>query len=280
MPIGKNAFGKFLGKTGLAAALAAVMGSPAFALPHPWQMGFQPAASPVMEQIENFHTELFYIITAVSLFVLALLVWIALKFRARVNPVPSKVHHNTLLEVAWTIIPVIILVVIAVPSFKLLYYEAAIPTPDVHLRAIGKQWFWTYEYPGANAGFTYDSLGLSDADAKKAGEPRLLGVDNVVVVPVNKVVEVETTGADVIHSWALPQMGVKMDAVPGRLNHTWFKATQLGTFYGECSELCGAKHAFMPIEVKVVSEADYAAWLASAKKKYAALDTNTQVAAK
>jgi len=280
MPIGKRSFGKFLAKTGLAAALATGMASPAFALPHPWQTGFQAAASPVMEQIENFHTELFYIITAVSLFVLALLLWIVFKFRANANPVPSKVHHNTLLEVAWTIIPVIILVVIAVPSFKLLYYEAAIPTPDVHLRAIGKQWFWSYEYPGANAGFTYDSLGLSDADAKKAGEPRLLGVDNVVVVPINKVVEVETTGADVIHSWAVPQFGVKMDAVPGRLNHTWFKATQLGTFYGECSELCGARHAFMPIEVKVVSEADYQAWLASAKKKYAALDTNTQVAAK
>ena len=133
-----------------------------------------------------------------------------------------------MLEVAWTLIPVIILVVIAIPSFKLLYYEAEIPTPDVHIRAIGKQWFWTYEYPGADAGFTYDSLGLSDADAKAKGEPRLLGVDNIVEVPVNKVVEIETTGADVIHSWAIPQFGVKMDAVPGRLNHTWFKATQTG----------------------------------------------------
>ena len=256
------------------------MTAPAVALPQDWQYGMQPAMSPVMQQIESFHNELFWIITAVSLFVLALLAVVVVKFRAKVNPVPSKVHHNTLLEVAWTIIPVIILVVIAVPSFRLLYFEAAIPKPDVQIRAIGKQWFWTYEYPGANAGFTYDSLGLSDADAKAKGEPRLLGVDNIVVVPVNKVIEIETTGADVIHSWALPQMGVKMDAVPGRLNHTWFKATQTGTYYGECSELCGARHAFMPIEVKVVSDADYAAWLASAKKKYAALDTSTQVAAK
>ena len=254
------------------------MAAPAFALPVDWQTGFQSAASPVMEQIESFHSELFYIIVAVCLFVLALLVWIVVKFRASANPVPSKVHHNTLLEVAWTIIPVIILVVIAVPSFRLLYFEAAIPKPDLQINAIGKQWYWTYEYPGAK--FTYDSLGLDDAAAKKAGEPRLLGVDNIVVVPVNKVVEVETTGADVIHSWALPQMGVKMDAVPGRLNHTWFKATQTGTFYGECSELCGARHAFMPIEVKVVSDADYADWLAAAKKKYAALDTPTKVAAK
>jgi cytochrome c oxidase subunit 2 len=185
------------------------------------------------------------------------------------------------LEVAWTIIPVIILVVIAIPSFKLLYFEAEIPpNPAVHIKAIGKQWFWTYEYPGAG-GFTFDSLGLSDADAKKAGEPRLLGVDNAVVVPINKVVEIETTGADVIHSWALPQMGVKMDAIPGRLNHTWFKATKLGTFYGECSELCGARHAFMPIEVHVVSDADYASWLAAARKKFAALDPGpTRVAAK
>jgi cytochrome c oxidase subunit 2 len=234
-----------------------------------------------MDQIEGFHNELFWIITAVSIFVLILLGIVVVKFRASANPTPSKVHHNTLLEVAWTLIPVIILVVIAIPSFKLLYYEAAIPTPDVKIRAIGKQWFWTYEYPGADAGFTYDSLGLSDADAKAKGEPRLLGVDNILEVPVNKVVEIETTGADVIHSWTIPQFGVKMDAVPGRLNHTWFKATQTGTFYGECSELCGARHAFMPIEVKVVTDAEYAQWLADSKKKFAALEPGpTRFAAK
>ncbi len=258
---------------GIATAVLSWAGA-AMALPYNYELGMQPAASPVMERIESFHTLLVYIIVAISLFVLALLIWIMLRYNKRANPVPSKTHHNSLLEVAWTIIPVIILVVIAVPSFKLLYYEAEIPTPDVKLRAIGKQWFWTYEYPDSNAKFTYDSLGLSDADAAKAHEPRLLGVDNVVVVPVNKVVEVEITGADVIHSWAVPQFGVKMDAVPGRLNRTWFKATRTGVFYGECSELCGAKHAFMPIEVKVVSDAEYAAWLATAKKKYAALDAN------
>ena len=271
----------FLRKTGTAlAALGAVLAaSPAMALPFDWQTGFQPAASPVMDQIESFHTELFYIMVAVCIFVAVLLIYIMVKFRASVNPIPSKVHHNTLLEVAWTLIPVIILVIIAIPSFKLLYYEAEIPTPDVHIKAIGKQWFWTYEYPGADAGFSYDSLGLSDADDAKRGEPRLLGVDNIIEVPVNKVIEIETTGADVIHSWAIPQFGVKMDAVPGRLNHTWFKATQLGTFYGQCSELCGARHAYMPIEVKVVSDADYAAWLAASKKKFSALDVPTRVAA-
>jgi len=252
----------------------------AFALPHNYELGLQPAASPVMERIESFHQLLLYIIVAISLFVLALLVWIIIRYNRRANPTPSKTHHNTLLEVAWTIIPVIILVIIAIPSFKLLYYEAAIPKADVRLNVIGKQWFWTYQYP-ADGNFQYDSLGLSDDAAKAAGEPRLLGVDNVVVVPVNKVVEVVTTGADVIHSWALPEMGVKMDAIPGRLNHTWFKATRTGTFYGQCSELCGAKHAFMPIEVKVVTDAEYAAWLAKAKKKYAAIDNAniTQLAA-
>ena len=264
-----------------AAALLALSGLPALAMPKAYEMGFQPAASPVMEQIETFHTELLWIIVAVCLFVLALLVWIVIKYRAGANAVPSKVHHNTLLEVAWTLIPVIILVFIAVPSFRLLYFEAAIPKPDVTIKAIGKQWFWSYEYPGSAAGFTYDSLGLSDADAAKANKPRLLGVDNPIYVPVNKVIEVETVGADVIHSWAMPQMGVKMDAVPGRINHTWFKPTQTGVFYGQCSELCGARHAYMPIELHVVSEAEYNAWLADSKKKFAAIENDaTRVASK
>ncbi len=254
------------------AALAGAWTGAASALPKDWDMGFQPAASPVMERIEDFHTLLLYIITAICLFVLALLVWIVVRYNHRSNPTPSKVHHNTLLEVVWTVIPVVILVVIAIPSFKLLYFEAEVPKPDVLIKAIGKQWFWTYEYTANN--FQFDSLGLSDDAAKKANEPRLLGVDNAIVVPVNRVIEVDTAGADVIHSWALPQMGVKMDAVPGRINHTWFKATQTGTFYGECSELCGARHAFMPIEVKVVTDAEYAAWLATAKKKFAAIDNS------
>jgi cytochrome c oxidase subunit 2 len=274
----------FLRKSGIGAAVAALLacsGLPAAALPFDYQMGFQPAASPVMEQIEDFHRLLLYIIVAVCLFVLALLVWIVIKYRAGANAVPSKVHHNTLLEVAWTLIPVIILVFIAVPSFRLLYFEAAIPKPDVTIKAIGKQWFWTYEYPGSAASFTYDSLGLSDADALKAGKPRLLGVDNPIYVPVNKVVEIEAVGADVIHSWAMSQMGVKMDAVPGRINKTWFKATQTGVFYGQCSELCGARHAYMPIELHVVSDTEYAAWLADAKKKFAALENDaTRVASK
>ena len=273
----------FLRKLGIGAAVAALTAfaaHPAMAQPHEWGLGFQPSASPVMDQILSFHNLLLWIITATCLFVLALLVWIVIKYRAKANPVPSKVHHNTLLEVAWTLIPVIILVFIAVPSFRLLYFQETLPKADVQIKAIGKQWFWTYEYPGSAAGFTFDSLMLSDEDAKKAGKPRLLGVDNAIYVPVNKVIEVETAAADVIHSFALPQMGVKMDAVPGRLNKTWFKATRTGVFYGQCSELCGSRHAFMPIEVHVVTDAEYAAWLAKAKAEFARLEGVTRLASK
>lgn len=263
----RNAFRLLAGST---AAVVALAGRALADQPKPWEMGFQQAASPVMQRIEDFHTMVLYIISAITLFVLVLLLWVVVRYNRRANPQPSRISHNTLLEVLWTVIPVVILVLIAVPSFKLLYFEAEVPHPDVVLRAIGKQWFWTYEYPQSGA-FQFDSLGLSDAAAAKAGEPRLLGVDNVVVVPVNKVVKVETVGADVIHSWAVPAFGVKMDAVPGRINETWFKATREGTFYGECSELCGARHAYMPIEVKVVSQEAYDTWLAAAKKKYASI---------
>jgi len=266
---------------GLAAGVSAAMvllAGVAEAAPQPWQTGFQPAVSPVMERIESFHTGVLYIITLICLLVFALLVWIIIRYNQRRNPVPGAATHNTLLEVIWTIVPVIILVAIAIPSFKLLYYEAEIPKPDLVIKAIGKQWFWTYQYP-TSGHFQFDSLGLSDAAALNKNEPRLLGVDNIVVVPVNSVVKVQTTGADVIHSWAVPAFGVKMDAIPGRINETWFKATAEGTYYGECSELCGARHAYMPIEVKVVSKGAFNAWLATAKKKFAAID-NDRVAAK
>jgi cytochrome c oxidase subunit 2 len=269
----------FLRKTAFGAVLLATLTGWAVAAPQNWQIGMQPAVSPVMARIEDFHNELLYIITAVCVFVAALLIWVMIRYNRRANPVPSKTHHNTLLEVAWTLIPVIILVAIAIPSFRLLYFEADIPKADVTIKAIGKQWFWTYEYP-RDGDFQFDSYMLSDAAAAKAGEPRLLGVDHPIYVPVNKVVEIDTTGADVIHSWAVPAFGVKMDAIPGRINRTWFKATKIGTYYGECSELCGANHAFMPIEVKVVGEAEYEAWLKAAKKKYAADSGATRVAAK
>ena len=197
---------------------------------------------------------------------LALLLIVVFKFNSRANPVPSKTTHNTLIEVAWTVIPVIILVAIAVPSFRLLFAQLTIPQADVTIKATGKQWFWTYDYP--DNGFDFDSLMLQDKD-RKPDQPRLLAVDNEVVVPVNKVVRMQVIGADVIHAFAVPSFGIKIDAVPGRLNETWFKATREGVYYGQCSELCGKDHAFMPITVRVVNDRDYATWLEQAKKKFA-----------
>jgi cytochrome c oxidase subunit 2 len=234
--------------------------------PHPWQLGLQQAASPVMEDIIWFHDFLLWLISAIVLFVLALLVIVIVKFNAKSNPVHSKTTHNTFIEVVWTVVPVLILVAIAVPSFRLLFYQLKVPAADLTVKATGKQWFWSYSYPDAK--FEFDSLMVQAKDLKP-GQPRLLAVDNVMVVPVNKVVKVITTGADVIHSFSVPAFGVKIDAIPGRINETWFKAEREGTYYGQCSQLCGRDHAFMPIEVKVVSEKAYTARLEQAKKKYA-----------
>jgi cytochrome c oxidase subunit 2 len=235
--------------------------------PSPWQIGLQQSASPVMVDIVWFHDFLLYIITAITAFVLALLVIVIVRFNARANPVPSRTTHNTLIEIAWTIIPIVILMVIAVPSFKLLFFQLNIPAADLTVKATGKQWYWSYNYPD-NGQIEFDSLMLKEGE-RKEGQPRLLAVDNEMVVPVNKTVRVITTGADVIHSFAVPSFGIKIDAVPGRINETWFKATREGVYYGQCSELCGKDHAYMPIAVHVVSEQAFAAWLEEAKKKYA-----------
>ena len=237
------------------AGVTLVGGGSAFAetgQPAPWEYKLQEAATPVMENITWFHGLLLTIITLITLFVLALLVAVVVKFNARANPVPSRTTHNTLLEVAWTLIPVLILVTIAVPSFRLLFLELDVPKADITIKATGKQWYWSYAYPD-NGKFEFDSLMAQDK------KPRLLAVDNEMVVPVNKVIRVQTTGADVIHSWAIPSFGVKIDAIPGRLNETWFKATKVGMYYGQCSELCGKDHAFMPIAVRVVSDQEFTA---------------------
>jgi len=230
----------------------AEMGQPA-----PWEYKLQEAASPVMENIIWFHNWLLWIITIITLFVLTLLVTVVIKFNAKSNPVPSRTTHNTLIEVAWTLIPVLILVGIAVPSFRLLFQELDLPKADVTIKATGNQWNWTYSYPDDK--IEYTSIMLTDEDRAKLSPPppRLLGVDHAIVVPVNKVIRIQTTGADVIHSFAVPAFGIKIDAIPGRLNETWFKSTKLGIFYGQCSELCGKDHAFMPIAVKVVNDRDY-----------------------
>ncbi len=252
-----------------AAALAALVPATAMAglgQPSPWQISFQQSATPIMEQITWFHDFLLVIITLITVLVLALLLIVIFKFNARSNPIPSKTTHNALIEVAWTVVPVIILVAIAIPSFRLLFAQLTIPPAEVTIKATGKQWFWTYDYP--DNGFSFNSLMVQEKDLKP-GQPRLLAVDNEVVVPVNKVVRMQVIGADVIHSFAVPSFGIKIDAVPGRLNETWFRATREGVYYGQCSELCGKDHAYMPITVRVVNDNDYAAWLDQAKKQFA-----------
>ncbi len=228
--------------------------------PAPWEYKLQEAASPVMERIISFHNLLLVLITVITLFVLALLVTVMIKFNSTANPTPSRTTHHTLLEVAWTLIPVLILMSIVIPSFRLLFVELDIPKAEVTIKATGNQWNWTYAYPDDK--IEYTSIMLSDEDRAKINPapPRLLGVDHAIVVPVNKVVRVQTTGADVIHSFAVPAFGIKIDAIPGRLNETWFTATKIGMYYGQCSELCGRDHAFMPIAVRVVTDQDYADW--------------------
>ena len=236
--------------------------------PSPWQMDLQGSATPVMDEISGFNYFLLWIIGVISAFVLGLLLIIIVRFNARANPTPSRTTHNTPLEIIWTIVPVIILAVIAVPSFRLLFVELDVPHPDLTIKATGKQWFWSYAYPD-NGNFEFDSLMVQTKDLKP-GQPRLLTVDNEMVVPVNKVVHVLVTGADVIHSFNVPSFGIRIDAVPGRMNETWFKATKTGMFYGQCSELCGKDHSFMPIAVHVVSDSDFNAWVAQAKQKFSA----------
>ncbi len=235
--------------------------------PKDWQLGFQNPASDGMRDIVNFHNNLLLpIIIAISVFVLFLMLYACVRFRASANPKPSKRTHNVTVEILWTLIPCLILIVMAVPSFKILYKQDTIPKADLTIKAVGYQWYWGYEYPDEN--IIFDSYMIEEKDLR-ADQPRLLTVDHEVVVPVNKVVKVLITANDVLHAWALPAFGVKRDAVPGRINETWFKAEKEGTYYGQCSELCGIKHAFMPITVKVVSEEDYQEWLSEARVKFA-----------
>ena len=235
--------------------------------PKEWQLGFQNPASDSMRDIVSFHNNLLLpIIIAISVFVLFLMLYACVRFRASANPNPSKRTHNVTVEILWTLIPCLILIVMAVPSFKILYKQDTIPKADLTIKAVGYQWYWGYEYPDEN--IIFDSYMIEEKDLR-ADQPRLLAVDNEVVVPVNKVVKVLITANDVLHAWALPAFGVKRDAVPGRINETWFKAEKEGTYYGQCSELCGIKHAFMPITVKVVSEENYQEWLSEARVKFA-----------
>ncbi len=241
--------------------------------PHPWQLGFQEATTPIMAQINDFHNYVNVIIIAITLFVLGLMIYVMVRFNEKSNPEPSRNSHNTLLEVAWTVIPIFILVAIAIPSFRLLFAQYDFPKADVSITATGAQWYWIYDYPDEDISF--NSIMVPD-DQLKPGQPRLLAVDNEVVVPVGANVVVSLKSNDVIHDWAVPSFGVKLDAVPGRLQQTWFRAEKEGWFYGQCSELCGRNHAFMPIAVRVVSQEEYDAWVAG--KKTASINAKDKLA--
>jgi cytochrome c oxidase subunit II len=312
----------FVSRIAAAASAMAIASSAAMAAqPTPWGINMQPAVTPIAERMHDFNAFINIIIVVIVLFVLGLLIWCVMRFNEKSNPTPSRTTHHTLLEVAWTVVPVLILVVIAVPSFRLLYAQYDMPEADLTIKVTGKQWFWTYDYQitapagqaAAPAGsdqaaaaepaaepaqgdtvtgkpapaapetateavqqavsgeaieFSFDSIMVPTADLKE-GQPRLLAVDNEIVVPVGANIRVQVTAADVMHNFTVPAFGIKVDAIPGRLNETWFRAEREGVYYGQCSELCGRDHAFMPIQVRVASEADYQAWVGQARERFA-----------
>jgi cytochrome c oxidase subunit II len=235
--------------------------------PRPWEIGMQPAATPVSDRLDAFHNELLVIIFLIALFVLGLLLYVMVRFSAKRNPVPTRTSHNTVIELLWTIVPVLILVVIAIPSFKLMYYMDKASNAKMTIKVTGHQWYWSYAYPDSG-GLSFDSNLVPDAQLKP-GQPRLLTVNNPLVVPANTTVRVLITSTDVIHSWFVPSFGVQEYAVVGRLNESWFRVERPGTYYGQCNQLCGVNHAFMPIEIRAVSADDFQRWLATAKKKFA-----------
>ena len=241
-----------------------------------WQLSFQQPATDLMSDIISFHSYILMpIITGISLLVLGLLLYIMFRFNSNRNQIASTTTHNTVIEILWTVIPVILLIIIAIPSFRLLYVSETIPKADLTIKAIGNQWYWTYEYPDFDD-ISFDANMLLEHELSDP-KLRLLETDTQIVVPVDKVVKLQITSADVLHAWTIPAFGVKMDAVPGRLNETWFKANKEGIYYGQCSELCGPKHAFMPINVKVVSDKEFEEWLNFAKSEYASIKVDYSI---
>lgn len=259
----KKFFIYFLLASGLTTPLAA-------AFPKPWQIGLQESSSSIMDRIQALHTHLLYIISGVAFLVFILLVVVIFRFHEKRNPHPSKTTHNTFLEIVWTLIPAVILAVVAFPSLKLMFFMDRAQEAEMTVKVIGRQWYWSYEYPEQKIGF--DSTMIQDKDLK-AGQLRLLDVDNQLVVPVNTTIRILVTAADVIHSWAVPSLGIKQDAIPGRIREIWVKINKEGVYYGQCSELCGMQHGFMPIAVHAVSKEHYKDWIESAKTKFASLDT-------
>ena len=267
-------------------AAAWLQTAPSFAQsgPQPWQMNFRPSATPVMDDIIDFHNLLLVIEVIIVLFVLGLMVYICVKFNAKANPVPSKTTHNAFLEVVWTVIPIIILIVITVPSVKLLAFMDKAPKEKVEmtLKVIGHQWYWSYEYPDAgNLAFDSNIIPDEEIDASK-GQIRLLEVDNRIAIPVDTTIRVLMTSDDVLHNWAVPAFGIKMDTVPGRINESWIRvpAARAGVYRGQCSELCGVNHGYMPIVIEAKSKQDFAKWLDKAKKEFANDASPTKVVQK
>ncbi len=251
-------------------AIFALFASPSDAqYPQPWQLGMQAPGSAVKDRIHSLHNLLLVIITVITLFVLVLLVYVMVRFRASAHPVPTRTTHNTAIEILWTVIPVVILIVIAIPSFKLLYFEDKTPNAEMTLKVTGHQWNWSYEYPD-NGNIQFDSYIIQESDLKP-GQKRLLEVDNRVVLPVQTNVRILVNGTDVMHSFFISSLGVQIYAVPGRVNETWVNVDRPGVYYGECNQICGTNHAYMPIAIEAVSKEDFAKWLVDAKKKFAAL---------
>ncbi|MEH6754483.1 MAG: cytochrome c oxidase subunit II [Alphaproteobacteria bacterium] len=262
----QNQLKRGLGLFGLVTMIG-LFAAPAMAQqPTPWQLGFQEAHSPIMEQMTAFHNFLLWIIFAISIFVLVLLLYVIVRFREKKNPNPSQVTHNTTIEVLWTVVPVVILFVIGFYSLPLLYATDDTADADITVKVIGRQWYWSYEYPD-NGDFTFDAFMVPE-DELKPGQPRLLATDEDLVLPVGKKVRVLVTSSDVLHAFAMPSLGSKVDAVPGRTNETWFQINEPGMYYGQCSELCGAGHAFMPLAIRAVSEAEFNAWVTKAQARF------------
>ena len=257
--------------------LVAVASTAIGAVPRPWGLDFQEAASEQARRLHQFHNWLVVIITAISFFVLALMIYVVLRFRASRNPIPSRTSHNTVVEVLWTVVPVVILVLIAIPSFKLLYWLDRTDQADLTLKIVGRQWYWSYEYPD-NGNFTFDSTLIPESEIKP-GQHRLLEVDNRVVLPVDSNIRLLFTASDVLHAWTIPAFGVKQDSIPGRTNETWVRIEKEGVFYGQCSELCGVGHAYMPVAVEAVSKERFQQWVREAQQKFArAPEPNPQLA--
>ena len=232
-----------------------------------WQLSFQNPATDLMGSVVGLHNVILIVMSLITIFVLFLLFYVSFRFSAKRNPIPSTTTHNTVVEVLWTAIPIVILVVLAIPSFKLLYQQEKSENYDMTVKVIGHQWYWEYEYPD-HGDFYFESYMIQDEDLKE-GDLRLLTVDNPLVIPANKNVQILITAGDVLHSWAVPSMGLKTDAVPGRLNETWVNVKEPGIYRGQCSEICGSGHGFMPVVVKVLPEREFMAWANEAKNNYA-----------